>query len=129
MRQDDAREAVKDILREYLDWTLEEIIAKAGGASVGNWRIQMGGEILVQGEPRSLHRQIAAIGAGCLHWAIFDVAEIMAELRCEEAKARERRTSSLKRIRSCSAMSLTLSLVTGAAWLCYRDGRSGVAAA
>ncbi len=89
--KDDAREAVKDILRLFLDdgTSEEEIMAMVGPAATGNWRIQMGGEIIDRGEPRSLHRQIAAIGPGRLYWAIFDVAEVIAELRREEPRAAE----------------------------------------
>src|SRR5436305_870401 len=51
--QEDAHEAVKDILRLYLNWPLAEIIAVDGPATTGDWRIQMGGEVLERGEPRS----------------------------------------------------------------------------
>jgi hypothetical protein len=84
--KDDAREAVKAIVRLFLDdgTSEEEIIAMVGPAATGNWRIQMGGEVIDQGELRALHRQIAAIGPGRLYWAIFEVAEVIAELRREE---------------------------------------------
>jgi hypothetical protein len=83
--KDEAREAVKALVRALLDdgTPEEEVAAMNGPASTGNWRFQMNGEIIDQGEPRSLHRQIAAIGPGRLYWSIFDVAEIIADLRRE----------------------------------------------
>jgi hypothetical protein len=83
--KDDVREAVKTIVRLFLDEGIseEEIMAMVGPATTGNWRIQLGGEIIDRGEPRPLYRQVAAIRSGQLYWSIFDIAEVIAELRQE----------------------------------------------
>jgi hypothetical protein len=83
--KDDAREAVKAIIRLYLDdgTPEEEIMALVGPAATRNWRIQINGSIIDQGELLSLSRQVAAIGQGRIYWEIFDMAEVIAELRQE----------------------------------------------
>jgi hypothetical protein len=91
---------VKDVLRAYKDLTLEEIITVVGPATVGNWRVQMGGSLIEQGEPRSLYWQIAAIGPSSI-------------LRQEDVKAAEPAPAGeeAERCRSCGR---TLEIKAGA---------------